>query len=1373
MAEASFSSIRPYLPGALAEWSHRGELALPLPAVEYFDGAFLVVDVSGFTRIASRLSRQGGTGVERISEILTDFFTKLVADIETEGGIVFGFEGDALLAAWRRDVDPLPIPLLRCCGCALLIKERFKEWRADGQALQMRMSIGAGRIELMHLGDDARRCYLLATGEAVAQATALLPRTDADEILISSEAWPLVQESCGADSHEDGTIRLVKIHVDQPPRCAPKNTPNAPLRDLSNYLPRALRAALSSSLPDWVGELRIVTIGFFKISFGQTAWSSTDINRVVLAAEQKIDDHGGEVLEIANNAHELELLCVFGLPSETRENIGQRAILAAMEISAELGLEKLNVSTGIATGRVFCGPVGPKHRRQYSVVGAPVYLASRISSVAAGRILIDEATVTRASRSFRFDGPWPLHLAGIRDSVNGFVPLGAADTPERLSSQQFINRDREIGALQRLLQQTASGSTEVMLIDGEPGIGKTALVSFFAEKCVQAGVEIWEGACDALDQVTPYLVWRGIILQCLKLDASARKASEVIATVKQALSKDKDLGNLAPLLNDVLDLRLPENLLTSNMVRDVRAENLKRLLLAIITKWLSRQQNLVILEDIQWADESSARLLVQLIQSSSRALIIATCRHAHDAQPLVQMFSDKAISYRRLSLQRLSKKHAVDLACKRLNRKQVSDWFGQLIMDTTDGNPLFVDEICHVINQEKTSAPAGDDPIERNEAAKLPKALETAVLSRIDHLPMDDQLTAKLASVIGLTFRVDLLKTMAPKNLDVDSSIRRMLTHQLFKASSGAVGELAFRHQIIRDLVYASLLTKQRRESHTALARLFEADSSSADSVRLPLILHHWRSADDPQKMVMYLDQVAALRLRQFDNTTAIKLLNECLALSREHGIELDNEKRAVCHLLLGEAYIGSGRMAGARKSYEIGLSLLGQALPKSAAGLMTSLFWQGLGQCLRRLIGETFAETPASTSKRKGSWQRFHMAAQAYEDLTRIYYLAGEKIRMLHATLKATNLAEGLHECTPALAINYATLGAICGVIPLRRQAEHYLSRASELGELYNEPNVSSIVHLTKGLYRTSIADWAQAKAHFVAGLEVTRAAGDKRRWCELAVSLETICGPWLLTPAFSDLQAWSSLLDEMYQIGRDREDFHVLGWAVLGSLRGNRILGKISQTKKWFKEIEELLQHQASELELIHRVEGCAHLASMEFAQGNTGAGDEWLRRCNELLADLNPGMKVRTLAALSFLFDACLERRALTRSGKDEFRELEFASRTLSKLKRFARIYPVGQPEKLRCEGDLCAMAGRIEKAVKLWRGSLERAVRLKIAMTAFQAAARLDRSGYGRISDQLMPEDKWPDNLRTIAERATRADEASNRLTTVISRERQPA
>jgi hypothetical protein len=309
--------------------------------------------------------------------------------------------------------------------------------------------------------------------------------------------------------------------------------------------------------------------------------------------------------------------------------------------------------------------------------------------------------------------------------------------------------------------------------------------------------------------------------------------------------------------------------------------------------------------------------------------------------------------------------------------------------------------------------------------------------------------------------------------------------------------------------------------------------------------------------------------------------------------------------------------------------------------------------------------------------------------------------------------------------------------------------------------------VHLTQGLYRTSIADWSQAKAYFLAGLDVAKAIGDKRRWCELAISLETICGPWLLTPAFSDLQAWDALLDEIYQIGRDRDDSHVLGCAVLGSLRGNRVLGRSSQTRDRLKAMMDLIRPEACELELIHRVEGCAHLASAEFAQGNIGAGDEWLRRCEQFLPDLNPGMKVRTLPALSFLFYCCMQRMALTRPGKSESHELALATRALIKLSHFARIYPIGRPEKLRCEGDLCAMTGRVEKAVGLWQGSLDQAVRLKMALAAFQAAGRLERAGGRESGKRETPADLiasvgWPDNVRAIAERAAHDDVSSGYL-----------
>lgn len=1365
MTDAGLSSGSRYVSGALTEWSCFAQTARSLPSIEYFEGAFLFVDISGFTRLAGRLSRRGGAGVERISEILTDFFTSLVAFVEEEGGVVFGFEGDALLAAWRRDAEALSLSLQRCCGCALEIQQRFRNWKVDDQKLQMRMSIGVGEIQLMHLGSAAGRCHVLPAGEAVEQATSLSVSADTDEILVSREAWPLIRERCEAEPRKDGAMRLLRLKTECSRHVTSKQSCSAiPTRDLSNYLPRALLARLNSSLPDWVGELRVVTLAFVNISFGEKTLSLADLNNTFLKVERNIDCLGGEILDTSINRHGLEILCAFGLPSEAREDIGRRAILAAMNIRAELSGEGLNVSAGVATGQVFCGPIGPKHRRQYSVVGAAVYLASRISNVAAGRILVDEATVMGTLRSIRFDGPWPLHLAGIRESVKSFVPLGTVDAPERLRSTEFINREREIEVLHRLLRRTARGSTEVVLIDGEPGVGKTALLSAFADQCAQAGLRIREGAGNALDRVTPYLAWRPVILQCLELEASGRNADETAKAVQTQLAKNSELASFAPLLNDALDLQLTENLGTSNMPRDVRAENLRRLLVWIVTQRLARGQNLIILEDVHWMDENSWRLLIDIIQSDSMALVIISCRNLDAIQPVVRRLSVQAIDFSRLSLRRLSKKHTIDLACKRLNQQNISDWLARSILETTEGNPFFVDEICHVINQEKSRyLPGTDDPIDRDCAIRLPKSLEIAVLSRIDHLSMDDQLVVKLASVIGTTFsasRLNMLKSVAQPGLDVASSIDRMLAQQLLKPLPGKVGEFAFRHTIIRDLVYDSMLTEQKREAHSAVAQSLEAESPSADSVRLPVILHHWRCANNPKKVVVYLDQVAALRLRQFDNTTAINLINEFLSLAHEQGIELDKEKRAVCQLMLGEAYIGKGLVAGARKSYEEGLSLLGQALPKHTAWLMASLLWQMVRQCWTRLTGAPSTETAGvSASQRKASWQRFHMAAQAYYQLTRIYYYAGEKSRLLHAALKATNLAEDLRECTPALAINYADVSTICGVIPLRRQAEHYIKRAAAVAKLYDDPNVSANVHLMRGLYQTSIGDWAHAKANFLTGLDIATAIGDKKRWCELAISLETISGPWLLTQAFSDIQTWDELVNEISKIGRDRDDLQVVACGVLGSLRGNRILGRSSLTQDRIEEMEELLRLDTHELELIHRVEGCAHLASVEFEKGNVGAGKEWLQKGEGLLPGLNPGMKSRTLPALSFLFDACLQQMALAGSGRRDPHQVELASRVLKKLNHFARIYPIGQPEKLRCQGDLYAVSGRIGKAIRLWRDSLQRATRLKMALAAFQAAERLKRAGYSpgssrrdAIADLREAVGGYSDHVRSVAEHA---------------------
>ena len=142
----------------------------------------------------------------------------------------------------------------------------------DDRKLLMRMSIGAGDIQLIHLGEDTRRRHLLPAGKAVEQTASLIACADSDEILVSAEAWSLIDGQCEAEPHRDGAMRLLGVSFGPASKTAHKGSSRNAARDLSGYLPRALRASLNASWPGWVGELRVATIGFLRLPLAKPRW---------------------------------------------------------------------------------------------------------------------------------------------------------------------------------------------------------------------------------------------------------------------------------------------------------------------------------------------------------------------------------------------------------------------------------------------------------------------------------------------------------------------------------------------------------------------------------------------------------------------------------------------------------------------------------------------------------------------------------------------------------------------------------------------------------------------------------------------------------------------------------------------------------------------------------------------------------------------------------------------------------------------------------------------------------------------------------------------------------------------------------------------
>jgi len=519
------------------------------------------------------------------------------------------------------------------------------------------------------------------------------------------------------------------------------------------------------------------------------------------------------------------------------------------------------------------------------------------------------------------------------------------------------------------------------------------------------------------------------------------------------------------------------------------------------------------------------------------------------------------------------------------------------------------------------------------------------------------------------------------------------------------------------------MLTTQRTEAHTTVARALEA-KLGMEPASLPLILQHWRAADVTEGVMSYLDQVAELKLRQYDNVAAIALIQELLALAEQNEQPLDRQREAKCQLILADAAKSAGQMELSRRSYEKGLALLGMPVPAGPPGLAFSLVREALMQIRSRLFPPDLplVSNTATTVDR----ENFIAAARAHDALTQIYYFAGEKKRLLHATLRATNLAERFHELSPTLAISYASLGAICGVIPLRRDAGRYLLLASHVASQFDDPVASIHVHLLAGLYATAVGHWSKARDEFAAGVDLSLALGDMRKWSELAVGLETISGPWLLTGSFLGIDEWHALILRICESGRERGDFQVLACGLLGAVRGYRVLRRFEGEE--VEQLAELVGHHSAELELIHCVEAAGLLASAAREQGDVDLYASWLQRAQEFLDDVNPGMKSRTLPALVAVFDACIDWRTdHVQPGAATEQQLAIGRGVVKKLEHFARIYPIGRPAALRSQGDLHWVHGRRNKTLKRWERSLRSAVALRMPRDAVAAQERLEALG----------------------------------------------
>jgi adenylate cyclase len=554
------------------------------------------------------------------------------------------------------------------------------------------------------------------------------------------------------------------------------------------------------------------------------------------------------------------IMALFGAPT-AQEDHARRACHAAWHLLREIGgyseeLRRthgvaLHVRLGLNSGEVVVGRVGADVTLDPTALGHTVGLAQRMEAMAEpGTAKLSESTARLVEGWFRVDDLGAQSVKGSRDAVRVYALQEPAVSPPILRGSRIlgtaplVGRQGELALLEDALSLADAGSAQVVGVVGEAGVGKSRLCDDFVRRVMARGFTVRRAAGVSHGRDIPLLPILALLRDYFGIADTDRpdEARARIATVLTGL--DPALADSLPLLYDFLEVPDPDRP-AAKLAPEVRMHRLFETLQVVTRRRSARETLVLLVEDLHWFDPHSAAFLERLIESfpGSRTLVLTNFRPEFSAAWMRHSY------YRQLALAALSDEAVSELVGGLLGADLTLAPLLALVLDTTRGNPFFVEEVIRSLVQDGTLAGQPGEwhlsrPLERIE---LPPSVQAVVAARIDSLPPRHKSVLQIASVVGRTFRTAVVGTVA--GLDeqaLGEVLQQLCSVELVQPATGdADGEFRFWHPLTQEVAYRSMLSPARAGLHGAVARtIVDLDSHRLDE-RAPLVAAHLEAAGE------------------------------------------------------------------------------------------------------------------------------------------------------------------------------------------------------------------------------------------------------------------------------------------------------------------------------------------------------------------------------------------------------------------------------------------------------------------------------------------------------------------------------------------------
>ncbi len=854
-----------------------------------FNGISLFLDISGFTKITESLMEKSKEGAEIISIILDDIFSPIVDSINSNGGFVANFIGDAINAIFP---DYNPISVTRCLQEILLVFKTEEKTRYGVFKLSARIGFAKGSINWGIVGTNTHKLFYF-NGEAIDKS--IDNEKNAKKLKILTD--PLTAE----EFKDFITFKMINSKKDK----VFYEVENFDIKNENNYSntkkdqaesyfisQNFLKLFFSNELihTNVKGEFRPIVSIFISINSKN---EYEEINEIVSIIAEAIDKFEGYFNKIDFTDKGFTAIIFFGFPVSFEDNI-TRAIKFIANIKDRL---KDKIKVGITTGIAYSGLLGNSTRCEYTCLGDIVNLSSRIMVRAKiNQILVTKDIANKIKDEFNITSLGFKKFKGKKEKVEIFeIKNKKIKQLNEKSLNHLIGREKELQKLEDYIKSSSSsGKFILFFLYGEAGIGKSRLIYEIISKYKESyNFFIFQSDNILKKSLNPFEYMLKNYFQVEKLenekdkrkifdkiyDALLDKLNRLLDTNAEYFNKE--LQRSRSFIASLLGIYY-ENSPYQYLDPKGRHENTIYALSDFIKANSLLKPLVLIFEDYNYTDSDTIEVLDLLIRTSKELpikLIISSRLNDDGSKPQIGLESNPDIEELLLENLAFDKVQLlIDSQFKNSTSKRLKDF----IINKTPANPFYIEQFCLYLKENNLVIETKNGYDLKSIDVDIPSSINSILLARIDRLSADLKESVQLASVIGMEFEIEILKLLS-MNLITDINYNKLdkivldCERQRIWYSASDV-EYIFQHALLRQVAYEMQLKQRLIDIHRLIGSILERLFKDRPDKYFD-IAYNFDKGENIEKAIFYYEKSAQYLKDNYKNNELLNVYDRLINL--------------------------------------------------------------------------------------------------------------------------------------------------------------------------------------------------------------------------------------------------------------------------------------------------------------------------------------------------------------------------------------------------------------------------------------------------------------------------------------------------------------